>query len=56
MAILQRYTSCEWCNFNGANETDSFSFQTKITGKTAANNNDDNIAGRVDVEIMVPLK
>ena len=42
--------------FNGANETDSFNVNTKITGKTAANNNDGNIAGRVDVEIMVPLK
>ena len=27
-----------------------------ILGKTAANNNDGNIAGRVHVEIMVPLK
>ena len=26
------------------------------TGQTAAANNNDNIAGRVDVEIMVPLK
>ena len=43
-------------NFNGTNETDSFNFKTKITGKTAANNNDGNIAGRVHVEIMVPLK
>ena len=43
-------------NFNGTNETDSFNFKTKITGKTAANNDDGNIAGRVDVEIMVPLK
>ena len=37
-------------NFNGANETDSFNFKTKITAKTADNNNDGNIAGRVDVE------
>ena len=37
-------------DFNGANATDSFSFKTKITGKT---NNDDRID---DVEIMVPLK
>ena len=43
-------------NFNGTNETDSFNFKTKITGKTAANNDDGNIAGRLDVEIMVPLK
>ena len=42
-------------DFNGANATDSFNFKTKITGQTAANNNNGNIAGRVDVEIMVPL-
>ena len=42
--------------FNGDNDTDSFNFKSKIIGKTAANNNDGNIAGRVDVEIMVPLK
>ena len=41
--------------FNGTNDTDSFNFKTKITGKTAADNDDGNIAGRVDVEIMVPL-
>ena len=43
-------------DFNGANATDSFNFKNKITGQTAANNNDGNIAGRVDVEVMVPLK
>ena len=43
-------------DFNGANATDSFSFKTKITGQTAANNNDVNIAVRVNIEIMVPLK
>ena len=43
-------------DFNGANATDSFNFKTKITGKTAADNNNGNIAGRVDVEIIVPLK
>ena len=43
-------------DFNGANATDSFNFKSKITGKAAANNNNGNIAGRVDVEIMVPLK
>ena len=43
-------------NFNGANATDSFNFKNKITGQTAANSNNGNIAGRVDVEIMVPLK
>ena len=43
-------------DFNGANATDSFNFKTKITGQTAADNNNGNIAGRVNVEIMVPLK
>ena len=42
-------------DFNGENATDSFNFKNKITGETAANNNDGNIAGRVDLEIMVPL-
>ena len=41
---------------NGANATDSFNFKTKIAGQTADNNNNSNIAGRVDVEIMVSLK
>ena len=36
-------------DFNGANVTDLFDFNTKITGQT-----DDN--GRINVEIMVPLK
>ena len=44
-------------NFDGANATESFNFKNKITGKTAANNNNNgNITGRVDVEIVVPLK
>ena len=43
-------------DFNGANATDSFNFKTKITGQTADNKNNGNIAGRVDAEIMVPLK
>ena len=43
-------------DFNGANATDSFNFKTKITGQTADNINNGNTAGRVDVEIMVPLK
>ena len=44
-------------DFSGANATDLLNFKTKITGQTAANNNNNgNIAGRVDVEIMVPLK
>ena len=42
--------------FNGTNDTDSFNFKSKIIGKTAANNNDGNIAGRIDVELMVPQK
>ena len=36
-------------DFNGANATDSFNFKTKITGQTNDN-------GRIDVEILVPLK
>ena len=48
--------ACNIVGFNGANATDSFNFKTKITGQTAADNNNGNIAGRVDVEIMVPLK
>ena len=43
-------------DFNGANATDSFNFKTKIAGQTAADNNNGNIPGRVNVEIMVPLK
>ena len=42
--------------FDGTNDTDSFKLKSNIIGKTAANNNDGNIAERVDVEIMVPLK
>ena len=43
-------------NFNGSNATDSFNFKIKITGQTAADNNNGNITGRVDVEIMIPVK
>ena len=43
-------------DFDGANATDPFNYKTKITRQTVADNNDSNIAGRVDVEIMVPLK
>ena len=43
-------------DFNDANATDSFNFKTKITGQTAADKNDGNIAGRVNVEIMIPLR
>ena len=43
-------------DFNGANATDSFNFKTKTTSQTAANNDNGHITGRVDVEIMVPLK
>ena len=32
-------------DFSGANATNSFNFKTKITGQTAANNNNGNIAG-----------
>ena len=42
--------------FNRTNDTDSFNFKLKIIGKTAADNDDGNIAGRVDIEIMVPIK
>ena len=42
-------------DFNGTNNTDSLKFKTKITGKTRDGNNC-TIAGRVDIEIMVPLK
>ena len=42
-------------DFNGANATDSFNFNTKITDQTAADNNNGNITVRVNVEIMVPL-
>ena len=42
--------------FNEANATDSFNFKNKITGQTATNNNDGNIAGRAGIEIVVPLK
>ena len=43
-------------DFNGANATDSFNFKTKITYPTAANNHNDNIAGRTNIKIMVSLK
>ena len=43
-------------NFNGTNDADSFNFKSNIIDKTVGNNNDGNIAGRVDVEIMVPQK
>ena len=33
-----------------------FCFKTKITRQTSANNNNGNIAGRVEVEKMLPLK
>ena len=42
--------------FNGANAPDSFNFFKKITVQTAADSNNVNNAGRVNVEIMVPLK
>ena len=43
-------------DFNGTNAADSFNFKAKVTGQTADNNVNSNIAGRVDVEIMFPLK
>ena len=43
-------------DFNGANAADSSNFKAKITGQTAADNNNSYIAGKVDVEIMGPLK
>ena len=43
-------------DFNVANATESFNFKTKITVQTAADNDNGNIAGRVDVEVMDPLK
>ena len=43
-------------NFNEDNAIDWFNFKTKITGQTAADNSNGNIAARVHVEIMVPLK
>ena len=43
-------------DFNGVNVTDLFNFKTKITGQTAVDNNNGNIAGREYVEIMIPLK
>ena len=43
-------------DFNGANATDSFNLKTKITGQTAADNNNVNIPRRVNIEIMVSLK
>ena len=36
-------------DFNGANATSSFNSKTKITGNTAADNTNGNIAGRVNV-------
>ena len=48
--------NCNIVDFNGANATDLFNFKTKIAGQTAADNNNGNVAGRVDVEIMVSLK
>ena len=42
-------------DFNGATATGSFNFKRKIRGQTADSNNNANIAGRVDVEIIVPL-
>ena len=35
--------------FNRTNDTGSFNFKSKIIGKSAANGNDCNTAGRVDL-------
>ena len=43
-------------DFNGGNATDSFNFKAKITSQTVTDNVNGDIPGRVDVEIMVPLK
>ena len=43
-------------DFNGANATDSFNLYKKITGQIAADNNNGNIAGTVNIEIMESLK
>ena len=43
-------------DFNRANAIESCNFKTKVTGQTAADNNNGNIAGRADVKIMFPLK
>ena len=43
-------------DFDETNATDPFNFKTKITGQTAADNNTGNIAGRVNVEIMILLR
>ena len=43
-------------DFNGANATDSFNFNTKITVQTTADNNNGNSLGTVNIEITVPLK
>ena len=42
-------------DFDGTNNTDSIKFKTKLTGQTGDGNND-TIAVRVDIEIVVPLK
>ena len=39
--------------FNETNDTDSFSLKSNIIGRTADNDNAGDIAGRIDVEIMV---
>ena len=43
-------------DIDGTNATDSFNFKTKIMGQTATDDNNGNVAGRVDVEMMVSLK
>ena len=38
-------------DFNGANAIDLFDFKTIKTGQTASDNNNGNVAGKVDAEI-----
>ena len=54
--IPAKYDNGVIIDFNGDNVTDSFNFKTKIAGQTSNNNNNGNIAGKVNVKLMVPLK
>ena len=54
--IPAKYDNGVIIDFNGDNVTDSFNFKTKIAGQTSNDNNNGNIAGRVNVKVMVPLK
>ena len=54
--VLSGNDSGDIVDFRGTESTDSFNFKTNVTDQTAANINNDNITGRADAEIMVPLK